>query len=209
MAAVTRYLKLQDGLSDIVGQIISWLSLAMIAVLMIEIVARYFLNAPTIWAHETSTMLYGAFCMLAGAYTLRHRGHVRSEVIWGNLPERGRAFCDVLIYSIGLIVLAIFFKMAVDFAAQSWAVREYSNKSVWQPAVYPIKTVIPVAVGLVLLQNIAELLRAVLTLFGVDYDDPRADELTADIDPELLPELLDADARDAVGRPRDDRASPE
>lgn len=199
MAAVTQYLKFQDGLSDMVGQVISWLSLGMIAVLMIEIVARYFLNSPTIWAHETSTMLYGAFCMLAGSYTLRHRGHVRSEVIWGALPERGRAFCDTIIFSIGLVVLAIFLKMAIDFAADSWAVREYSNKSVWQPAVYPIKTVIPIAVGLVLLQSIAELLRAVLTLFRIPYDDPRADEFISDIDPELLPELLDADAEEVVG----------
>ncbi|RKF12703.1 TRAP transporter small permease subunit [Roseovarius spongiae] len=199
MAAVTRYLKLQDGLSDLVGQIIMWLSLGMIGILMIEIVARYFLNSPTIWAHETSTMLYGAFCMLAGTYTLRHRGHVRSEVIWGALPKRGQAFCDTIIFSVGLIVLAIFFKMAFDFAAQSWAVREYSNKSVWQPAVYPIKTVIPVAVGLVLLQNIAELLRAALTLLGVDFDDPRTGESASDIDPELLPELLDADAEEMVG----------
>ncbi|MCB1311116.1 MAG: TRAP transporter small permease subunit [Sedimentitalea sp.] len=200
MAAVTRYLELQDGLSDLVGRIISWFSLAMIAVLMIEIIARYFLNSPTIWAHETSTMLYGAFCMLAGCYTLRHRGHVRSEVIYGALSERGRAFCDTIIFTVGLFVLAIFFKMAVDFAAESWAVREYSNKSVWQPPVYPIKTVIPIAVGLVLLQNIAELLRAVLTLFRVPFDDPREGEIASDIDPELLPELLDAESRDMVGR---------
>lgn len=186
MRLVTRYLVIQDGLSEFVGRAISWLTLAMIAVLMLEIIARYFLNAPTIWAHETSTMLYGAFCMLAGAYTLRHRGHVRSEVLYGLLSKRGKAFFDTIIFAIGLVVLGVFFKMAVGFAADSWAVREYSNKSIWQPAIYPIKTVIPVAVGLVILQNIAELLRSVLTLFGIDFVDPREREVESDIDPELL-----------------------
>ncbi|WP_406647120.1 TRAP transporter small permease subunit [Aliisedimentitalea scapharcae] len=186
MSAVTRYLVAQDGLSDFVGRAISWLTLAMISVLMLEIVARYFLNSPTIWAHETSTMLYGAFCMLAGSYTLRHRGHVRSEVIYGLMGPRGKAFCDTIIFTIGLVVLGVFFKMAVEFAADSWAVREYSNKSIWQPAIYPIKTVIPVAVGLVILQNIAELLRSVLVLLGIDFVDPRAGEDESDIDPELL-----------------------
>ncbi|WP_281855973.1 TRAP transporter small permease subunit [Litoreibacter halocynthiae] len=193
MSWVTRYLVAQDGLSEFVGRAISWLTLGMIGVLMIEIVARYFLNAPTLWAHETSTMLYGAFCMLAGAYTMRHRGHVRSEVIWGALPKRGQAFCDVLIFSMGLVVLSIFLKLAIEFAADSWAVLEYSNKSMWQPPLYPIKTVIPVAVGLVLLQNIAELLRAVLNLFKVDFDDPRESELEIDIDPELLEVATKAD----------------
>jgi TRAP-type mannitol/chloroaromatic compound transport system permease small subunit len=186
MRLVTRYLVIQDGLSEFVGRAISWLTLAMIAVLMLEIIARYFLNAPTIWAHETSTMLYGAFCMLAGAYTLRHRGHVRSEVLYGLLNKRGKAFFDTIIFAIGLVVLGVFFKMAVGFAADSWAVREYSNKSIWQPAIYPIKTVIPVAVGLVILQNIAELLRSILTLLGVDFVDPREREVESDIDPELL-----------------------
>ena len=198
MTWVTRYLVAQDGLSEYVGRAISWLTLGMIAVLMIEIVARYFFNSPTLWAHETSTMLYGAFCMLAGAYTLRHRGHVRSEVIWGALPKRGQAFCDVLIFSMGAVVLSIFLKLAIAFAAESWAVLEYSNKSMWQPPIYPIKTVIPVAVGLVLLQNMAELLRAVLTLFKIDYYDPREQEFESDIDPELLPVILDGDVDAAV-----------
>ncbi|PVA10947.1 C4-dicarboxylate ABC transporter substrate-binding protein [Pelagivirga sediminicola] len=202
MAWVTRYLVAQDGLSEYVGRAISWLTVAMIGVLMIEIVSRYFLDAPTLWAHETSTMLYGAFCMLAGCYTLRHRGHVRSEVIWGALPERGRAFCDVLIFSSGAVVLAIFLKLSITFAAESWAVLEYSNKSMWQPPLYPIKTVIPIAVGLILLQSLAELLRALLTLLKIDYDDPRENEIESDIDPELLPSILDGDTAAAVDTKR-------
>lgn len=198
MGWVTRYLVIQDGLSEFVGRAISWLTLAMIAVLMLEIVARYFLNSPTIWAHEMSTMLYGGFCILAGAFTLRHRGHVRSEVIWGMLGTRARAVCDVIIFAIGLLVMGIFFVMAVEFAAESWAVREYSNKSIWQPALYPIKTVIPVAVGLVWLQNLAEFLRAFLTAIGVDFEDPREGEVAHDVDPEYVPTLMDGDANEAV-----------
>ena len=186
MKLVTRYLVLQDGLSDFVGRAISWLTLAMIGVLMLEIVARYFLNAPTIWAHETSTMLYGAFCMLAGGYTLRHRGHVRSEVIYGLMHPRVKAACDLVVYTLGLVVLGVFLKLAVEFAAHSWEVREYSNKSIWQPVVYPIKTVIPIAVALVILQNIAEWLRSLLIMLGIAFVDPREPAVEGDIDPELL-----------------------
>jgi TRAP-type mannitol/chloroaromatic compound transport system permease small subunit len=120
MGILTRYLVLQDGLSEFVGRAISWLTLAMIAVLMFEIVARYFLNSPTIWAHETSTMLYGAFCILAGSYTLRHQGHVRSEVIWGALPPRVKAALDVVTFGLTFAVLTVFLKLAIDFAAVSW-----------------------------------------------------------------------------------------
>ncbi len=191
MSAVTRYLVIQDGLSEFVGRAISWLTLAMITVLMIEIIFRYFLNAPTIWAHESSTMLYGAFCILAGSYTLRHRGHVRSEVIYGLLPPRGKAFCDVITFTLGAIVLGVFLNMAIEFAANSWARQEISNRSIWRPYIYPIKTVIPIAVGLLLLQNLAELLRSFLTLIGVEIDDPRERETESEIDPELLAQQQD------------------
>ncbi|WP_299235585.1 TRAP transporter small permease subunit [uncultured Halomonas sp.] len=163
----------QDGLSDVVGRVVSWLTLALIGVLLFEIVARYFLNSPTIWAHELSTMLYGAFCILAGSYTLRHHGHVRSEVVYGLMPPRLRAFCDLVVYALTLAVLAIFLRFALSFAYESWSTGEYSNMSMWQPPLYPIKATIPLAVALLMLQALAELVRAVLRLFGISYHDPR------------------------------------
>lgn len=176
MKRFTRYLVLQDGLSEFVGQVISWITLGLIGVLLIEIVARYFLNAPTIWAHELSTMLFGAFCILAGSYALRHHDHVRSEVLYALMPPRVQGFFDTIVFGLGLVVLAVFFRLSVDFAAASWAMNEFSARSVWQPPLYPIKTVIPIAVGLLLLQNIAEFLRALLRCLGVAFEDPRSEE---------------------------------
>ena len=186
MRAVTRYLVIQDGLSDFVGRAVSWLTLAMIAVLVLEIIARYFLNAPTIWAHETSTMLYGAFCMLAGSYTLRHRSHVRSEVIYGVMGRRGKALCDTIVFALGLVVLGVFLKLSIQFAADSWAVREYSNKSIWQPALYPIKTVIPVAGALVMLQGLAEIMRCVVCLKTGEWPSRLKDVAEIDVVEEQL-----------------------
>lgn len=176
MSKVTRYLRVQDGLSDWVGSAIAWLTLGMIGVLLIEVVARYFLNAPTVWGHELATMFFGALSVLAGSYTLRHHGHVRSDVIYGLLPPRVRAFCDIVVFGLGIVVLSIFFLMAVDFAYTSWSIGEFSNRSVWRPPLWPIKSTIALAVGLLILQSLAELVRAVLRLAGIHYQDPRDDE---------------------------------
>nr|WP_309502581.1 TRAP transporter small permease subunit [uncultured Roseovarius sp.] len=175
MTSIRGYLTAQDGLSDFVGRAISWLTLLMIGSLIWEIAARYFLNSPTIWAHELSTMLYGSFCILAGSYTLRYQGHVRSEVVYALFPPRIQALCDVIVYMLTLILLAVFMQMAIGFAAKSWSMMEYSSRSIWQPPIYPFKTVIPVAVGLLILQVLAELLRAVLRVAGIEGP-ARADE---------------------------------
>lgn len=177
MSKITRYLRVQDGLSDLVGLAIAWLTLGMIGVLLFEVVARYLLNAPTIWGHELATMFFGALSILAGSYTLRHHGHVRSDVVYALLPPRVRAFCDLVVFGLGTLVLVIFFKMAVEFAYESWRIGEFSNRSVWRPPLYPIKSTIAIAVGLLILQSLAELVRAALRLAGVKYQDPRDDEL--------------------------------
>jgi len=176
VSKVTLYLRVQDGLSDWVGRATSWLTLGIIGVLIFEVVARYMLNAPTIWGHELSTMFFGALSILAGSYTLRHQGHVRSDVIYRLLPGRGQAFCDVVIFTLALVVLAIVLQMAVDFAYHAWNIGEFSNRSVWRPPLWPIKATIPLAVALLMLQCLAELVRAALRLAGVTYQDPRSDE---------------------------------
>ena len=176
MNIITKYLALQDALSDWVGKCVAWLTLAMVGILLWEIGARYFIGVPTEWAHELTAMLYGTLCLVAGAYTLRHRGHVRSEVIYQMFSKRGKARLDLISHLLGLLVLVIFFVLAWEFAAKAWAINETSNKGTWQPIVYPFKTVIPVAVGLVILQNLAELVRDFCTAFGININDPRERE---------------------------------
>lgn len=175
MSKVTSYLRFQDGLSEWIGRATSWLTLGIIGVLLYEVVARYIFNAPTVWGHELATMFFGALSILAGSYTLRHRQHVCSDVIYRLLPVRIQALCDVIVFTLGILVLAIFFKMAVEFAYRSWLIGEYSNSSIWRPLVWPIKATIPIAVGLLILQSVAELVRAAVRFLGVPYDDPRDD----------------------------------
>ncbi|MDO6565080.1 TRAP transporter small permease subunit [Amphritea sp. 1_MG-2023] len=162
-----RYLSIQDGISEFIGRAVSWMCLALILVLLYEVVARYFFNAPTNWAHELSTMLYGTFCILAGAYTHKHRGHVRSEVIYGLFPKKGRAVMDVITGLMGLAVFSVFFMVALEFAMDSWAILEVSSKSPWAPPLYPFKSVMPLAVALLMMQSLAHLTRDICILFNI------------------------------------------
>jgi len=177
MNLITKYLVCQDGLSDWVGKSASWLSPAMIAILLWEITNRYVLGTPTEWAHELSAMFYGTLCMLAGAYTLRHRGHVRSEVLYQLCSKRGRAALDLFTHSLALFVLAIFLELAWNFAWSSWESGEVSNKGSWQPVIYPFKAMMPLSIALIMLQILAEVVRDICTLFQIKIDDPREEEI--------------------------------
>lgn len=170
MSTLSQYLAYQDRVSEWIGRTFSWLCLAMIAGLCYEVGARYLFNSPTAWAHETTTMLYGTFCILAGVYTHKHHGHVRSEVIYNLFSTRGRAVLDVITGTIGLVVFGVFFVVTFNFAADSWAIKEVSSKSTWAPIVYPFKSVLPLAVGLMILQSLVALIRSLCVALGVQLE---------------------------------------
>ncbi len=172
MPLMTRYLAYVDRISEEVGKAISWLCLAMILVLIYEVSARYLFNSPTSWAHESTTMLYGSFCIIAGAYTHRHHGHVRSEVIYNLFPTRGKALLDVLTGMLGLLVFGVFFWITANYAWDSWLMREISSKSTWGPPVYPFKAMLPLAIALMMLQSLAHLLRDLAVLFDLQPHHP-------------------------------------
>ncbi len=155
---LSRFMAIQDDISDFVGKAVSWLCLVMIGVLLYEIIGRYVFNNPTEWAHESTTMLYGTFCVLAGVYTHRHNGHVRSEAIYQLFSIRGRAVLDIITGLIGLFVFGVFFFVVLDFAVESWQANEHSSKSTWAPPIYPFKSVLPVAAALIWLQSLVILI---------------------------------------------------
>lgn len=178
MTGFTRYLTLQDALSDLVGRVASWIAVVLTGMLLFEVLMRYGVNRPTSWGHELSTMLFGVMGILAGAYALRYQAHVRSEIIYMHFPKRVQHLCDFLVFLMGMVVLVILLRMSIDFAWRSFQIGEVSGKSSWRPLLWPVKTVIPIGVLLLLLQNLAEMLRALMRLLGIEFDDPRDRDTT-------------------------------
>ena len=77
-----------DALTRFFGKAIAWLVLPMVLSLVWEVVARYFFNAPTVWAYDMTFMLYGSFFMIGSAWTLQRGGHIRTDVYYAKWSKR-------------------------------------------------------------------------------------------------------------------------
>ena len=76
--------------------------LAMGLILTYEVVCRYFLDSPPIWAQETSGYIF-MWTMLAGsAYTLMKGKHVRIDLIFERLPQKVQFKLDILTSLVGI-----------------------------------------------------------------------------------------------------------
>ena len=160
-----KMLLLVDGVSTWVGKAFSWLIVALTLLISWEVFSRYALDNPHAWAFDVMIMLYGTLFMMAGAYTLAKNGHVRGDVLYGFFPPRLQAGLDLALYLLFFIPGVLAFVWAgYTYAAESWAIHEHSNITADGPAVYPFKTVIPLAGAFILMQGIVEIIRCVICL---------------------------------------------
>jgi TRAP-type mannitol/chloroaromatic compound transport system permease small subunit len=158
-----------SALSEWSGRAVAWLTLPMVIGTSIVVVLRYAFDLGWIWMQESVTWMHAAVFMLGAAYTLRCDEHVRVDIIYRDLPVRRRAIVDLLGSLCFLIPMAIFIGWSSwDYVISSWSIREGSREAGGLP--YPfvplLKSIIPAAAGLLVLQGIADILRSALVLAG-------------------------------------------
>ncbi|MEE8350961.1 MAG: TRAP transporter small permease subunit [Rhodospirillales bacterium] len=151
-----------DSISIWSGKLCAWLIVPMIGALVYEVFARYGFDAPTMWAYDTTFMLYGSHFMLGAAFTLSKGAHIRTDFLYRLWSDRVQAIVDLTIYVIFFFPGFFFFLwVSVEFAAKSWEQSELIITSPWLPIVYPFKTVIPVTVVLLMIQGVSESLKCI------------------------------------------------
>jgi TRAP-type mannitol/chloroaromatic compound transport system permease small subunit len=112
--------------------------------------------------------MYGAILMMSGAYCLATEAHVRGDVIYRLFSQKTQAWIDLVLYFIfffpGVVALAFY---GYEYAAQAWKIKETSWSSPAQIQIYMVKSMIPAAGILLIIQGISEVLRSILCIkFG-------------------------------------------
>lgn len=149
-----------DRFSERFGRMLYWLTLAMVVVGSFNAIVRY-LDRYTGFGLSSNTYLelqwylFSLVFLLGAAYTLKHDAHVRVDILFSRLGERGQAIVNlagVILFLIPFCVLMII--VAWPAVYNSWSVLEMSPDPGGLPR-YPIKTVIPIAFLLILAQGIS------------------------------------------------------
>ena len=140
------------------GQVISWLTILVIATVIYEVVMRYVFTAPTRWAAETLGFLCALIYVLGGAWVFVENRHVKVEFVYERLTPRQRAGLDAATYFLFALYIVFMIWATGRFAWESILLGEGSG-SPWNPPVYPIKIALFIGVVLVFLQGSANLVR--------------------------------------------------
>jgi TRAP-type mannitol/chloroaromatic compound transport system permease small subunit len=172
-----------DKISTFVGQAFSWLIVALTALMVFEIFARRFFDAPHAWAFDAQIQMYGFLFMTAGAYTVAKQGMVRGDVLYGFLAPRMQAAIDLVLYVAFLVpgIVALTYAGWI-YAGESWAIGERSTIMTNGPPLYWFKSVIPFAGAIMSVQGAAEIARCVLCLRDGEWPSRQEDVVEVDVD---------------------------
>lgn len=157
-----------DGINDRIGRTIAWLALLMVLVQFTVVVMRYVFGLGSIFMQESIVYMHALVFLIASGYTLLHGGHVRIDIIYGNVTVRRKALIDFCgVFLVLLPVCGLVWWTAFPYVFASWKVFEGSPETSGIQAVFLLKSGILVFVTLVGLQGISLAVRSLFTLMGV------------------------------------------
>jgi TRAP-type mannitol/chloroaromatic compound transport system permease small subunit len=175
MSALLRLARAVDALNRTIGRLAAWLTLGMVLMGAWNALARHFDRAAGGGLSSNAFVegqwyLFSLVFLLGAPHALRAGAHVRVDVFYGRLSERGRDWIDLvggLCFTIPFCVFALWISWPA--VRDSWIVREVSPDP-GGLARWPIKAVIPLSFALLCLQGMSETVKRAARLTGRDVD---------------------------------------
>jgi TRAP-type mannitol/chloroaromatic compound transport system permease small subunit len=154
-----------DTFTEYCGRLLAWLALGMAALTTLIVVLRYGFSIGSISIQESVIYMHGSLFLLGAAYALKVGAHVRVDIFYRNFSTRTRAWVDSLGGIVFLIPLCAFILISSwNFVSESWAMRETSAEPGGIPAVFLLKSLVPMMAITLALQGVAEVFRNALIL---------------------------------------------
>lgn len=166
MKALLALARAIDALTERVGRVVIWLVLAATLISAGNALVRYLAGESSNAWLEIQWYLFGAMFLLGAGYTLKHNGHVRIDIFYNRLGARGQAWIDLAGGLLFLLPMAVLLaRLAWPMFHEAWITHEMSPDAGGLPR-WPVKLLLPLGFGLLVVQGMAEVIKRVGVLTG-------------------------------------------
>ena len=156
-----------DRMLDRIGSWVSWLWLAVMAVILLSVIMRYVFGQGSIMLEEITWHIYGAAWLVGLSYALVHDDHVRVDVLHELFSPKTKAWVEFFgILLLLLPFLLVFLWDAIPYFWQAFELSESSQAPDGLPARWVLKFFLPLSLFLLIIGAIARLLKCTAQLFG-------------------------------------------
>ena len=155
-----------DRLNEKIGAIANFLILLACLVSAGNAMTRYAFNLSSNAWLEAQWYMFAVVVMFGASYTLRRNEHVRVEIFYLLLSERGQEWLDLICTILFLVPTCLLLAyLSWPFFYQSFEVNEWSSNAGGMLR-WPIKFVLPGGFALLALQGVSEIIKRVAALKG-------------------------------------------
>jgi TRAP-type mannitol/chloroaromatic compound transport system permease small subunit len=155
-----------DAMNDRLATAANAMVLAACVVSAANAMMRYAFDLSSNAWLELQWYLFAGVVMLGSAQTLRLNEHVRVDIVYMHLPERGREWLDLAGTALFLVpTMLVIAWLSWPFFLQSWSVQEMSTNAGGLVR-WPVKLLLPAGFVLVALQGISEIIKRAAALRG-------------------------------------------
>lgn len=164
MTTLTLATKL-DALCRTIGKATTWLTLAMVIMMGLNVAMRYLFAAGAPWQQELVRFMHAIVFLLGAAYAYGKGDHVRVDIFYQRFSDATKAWVNIIGicgFLFPLCTALLYF--SYDTIIASWGIYEGSNEYHGMPGVFLLKSCIWACAALLITQGIATLLRAWATI---------------------------------------------
>jgi TRAP-type C4-dicarboxylate transport system permease small subunit len=138
--------------------IVSALTLAAAVLVVCQMVAmRYLLDQSTVWQTEFTVYSIVGATLIGSPYVLLRRGHVNVDLLPLYLPHRARLALAFLASFLALAFCAVLTYSGAELWLDAWR-GNWKTSSVWALPLWIAYAPIPLGIGLLCLQYVADIL---------------------------------------------------
>ena len=154
-----------DGIVGFVGELFSWLWVALLVVIIGNVILRYVFSQGMIELEDLQWYLYAAAWLVGMSYTFIHDGHVRVDVIYESRSRTTQLWLEMF----GLLVLFLpfvcfVFYFSLPFVELSWVKGETSTSANGLPMRWLIKGCLAFSFVLLFLVGVSRVIRVASTI---------------------------------------------
>ncbi|WP_425072760.1 TRAP transporter small permease subunit [Sagittula sp. S175] len=194
--ALISFVRAIEAMNRVIGRMAMYLIFVLIGVLMWSSISKVaFL--PSLWTLETAQFVMVAYYILGGPYSIQLGSNVRMDLFYGNWSYRTKAWVDAftvlfLMFYLGVLMYGALGSLAYAMGYFGMQPLEYfaeffgalftggfeaageklgyleRSSTAWRPFLWPVKLVLAFGIFLMLLQTLAELIKDIGRIRGVD-----------------------------------------
>jgi len=161
MVILKHFTRLVDMLNEFVGRSVSWLNLGLVLLVCIDVVRRFLFERTDAWIMELEWHMFAMVFLLGAGYTLKENKHVRVDLFYSNFSEKNKSLINIVGGIVLLMPLCILLLIiSIKYSYSSYLIGEGSPDPGGMPYRFVIKSMIPIGIFLLLLQGLAETVKA-------------------------------------------------